>query len=143
MGFKEKIDQLGQKVGGAVAKAQDSTKTFTEKTKLKSKINAENDKINKLYTSIGKKYVEMFGANPSEEFIGFISEINASNELIKSYNLQLASLDDVLYCTSCGAQIAKDSDFCSKCGAKQEIPVVQNVEVVEDTQNDTTISLEK
>ncbi len=142
MGFKEKIDQLGQKVGGAVAKAQDSTKTFTEKTKLKSKINAENDKINKLYASIGKKYVEMFGTNPSEEFAGFISEINASNELIKSYNVQLAALDDVLYCTSCGAQIPKDSEFCSKCGAKQEIPVVQNVEVVQ-SQDDTTISLEK
>ncbi|MGN0607063.1 MAG: zinc ribbon domain-containing protein [Oscillospiraceae bacterium] len=130
MAIKDKIDQLGQKFGGAVAKAQDTTKTFAEKTKLKSKISAEKDKINKIYASIGKKYCELFAENPAEDFAGFIAEINASNELIKSYNVQLAALDDTIYCTNCGNQISKDSEFCSKCGAKQEIPVVEEVEVV-------------
>ncbi len=133
MGFKDKIDMLGQKVGGAVSKAQDSTKTFADKTKLKSKVRTEEDKINKTYASIGKKFVELYGDNASEEFAGFISEINESNKLIKSYNLQIAALEDALCCTSCGAQISKDSDFCSKCGAKQETVIIENVEVVDET----------
>lgn len=152
MGFKDTVEKVGHKFGGAVAKVQDSTKTFTEKTKIKSKINAEKDKINKIYASIGKKYVEMFGENPSEDFAGFISEINEANELIKTYNVQLAAFDDTIYCTNCGSQIAKDSEYCSKCGAKQEIPVVQDVETVEpaevievpeETAADETVNLEK
>lgn len=143
MGFKETIDQLGQKVGGAVAKAQDSTKTFTEKTKLKAKINSENAKINEIYKSIGKKYFEIFAANPNEELAGFIAEINQSNEIIKSYNAQLAALEDVIYCTSCGVQLSKDSEFCSKCGAKQEATVAQNVEVVTETLTESSLNLEK
>lgn len=142
MGFKDTMEHLGQKVGGTVAKVQDSTKTFAEKTKLKSKINSENDKINKIYASIGKKYVEMFGENPSEEFAGFITEINESNQLIKTYNVQLAAFDDTIYCTNCGSQISKDSEFCSKCGAKQEVPVAQNVEIVDAAGNDETVDLE-
>lgn len=137
MGFKDKLDQFGQKVGGAVAKAQDSTKVFAEKTKIKSKISAENSKINEIYVSIGKKYCEIFSENPSEEFAGFISEIKEANELIKTYNVQLAAFDDSIYCTNCGSQISKDSEFCSKCGAKQEIPTIQNVEVVTETQPQT------
>jgi hypothetical protein len=142
MGLKDKMEHFGQKVGGTVAKVQDSTKTFAEKTKLKSKINAENDKINKIYASIGKKYIEIFGENPSEEFAGFITEINEANQLIKDYNVQLAAFDDAIYCTNCGSQISKDSEYCSKCGAKQEIPSPQNVEIVDIAENEETVDLE-
>jgi len=147
MGFKDKLENLGQKAGSTFAKVQDSTKTFAEKTKIKSKINAENDKIEKIYNSIGKKYFEMFKDNPSEEFANFISEINDANELIKTYNIQLAAFDDTIYCTNCGSQIAKDSEYCSKCGAKQEIPAPapETVEVVDAPaeENDVTADLEK
>jgi predicted amidophosphoribosyltransferase len=85
--------------------------------KLKSQITMEEGKLRGLYADLGKAYYE----NPEDENIeAYKDSISAVKELIESYEKQLADQKGLGTCPNCGATIAKDVAFCSKCGTKIE-----------------------
>ncbi len=142
MGFLEKVGGLagraGEKVSRAASGAADKSKLLMEKTKLKSQISTENSNINKAYSELGKKYFEVCGHNPSEDFADIVEKINNSNAHIAELNQQLAALDVETTCAKCGSVIRKDQQFCQSCGAKQESFVdvsAEDIEAVAEVQS--------
>lgn len=85
--------------------------------KLKTQITVEEGKLRGLYADLGKAYYE----NPEDENIeAYKDSISAVKEVIESYEKQLAEQKGLRTCPCCGASLAKDVLFCSKCGTKVE-----------------------
>jgi rubrerythrin len=119
MSFLDKIKDTASVVANKAKETGtaigDASKTAIEKQKVKSAISKENANITKQYTEIGKKYVELFGEQPSVEFAEYIEAIKASREEVQKLTLQLNELDDYVTC-SCGAKVPKSAGFCPSCG---------------------------
>lgn len=121
------FDNLKKGVSIAVSEAEKFTKVVADKTtglvdttKLNLSLSDTEKKMNKLYVSIGeavydgyKNGDETFGE--FAEICGQIAEFEKEAALIRE---QLAELKSSACCPSCGQMNAKESDYCSKCGAK-------------------------
>lgn len=137
MGFFDKVKEISGSVSENVAKAAsgaaDKTKVTIEKTKLKGQIKTEKTNIEKQYAEIGKKYFELMGHNPSEDYAPMVDIINESLNKINVIQQQLDALEAENTCPHCGTVLKKDQQFCQTCGAKQECYVevpISDVEVV-------------
>jgi len=147
MGFLDKLKDVANKVGDTVEQgaknASESVKKAQEKSKLNKEIAEAEKTITATYTEIGKKFFE---ENPySEAYADFYTLINDANAKIAKLKEKLAELEDSVTCKNCGASVAKGSNFCDKCGAKIEVPVVETVEpeiVEEANKTEETISEE-
>lgn len=148
MGFLDRVggfaEKAGEKMSKAASGAADKAKLIAEKTKLNSQINNEKSNIEKVYKELGKKYFEVSGNNPGEEFAEMVARINESMNRISDIQQQLASLEVENTCPKCGAAMKKDQQFCQACGSKQEnfvdvspsdVEVVTEVEKAVDGQN--------
>lgn len=127
MGFFDSLKSAASKAAESVEKgvksASDSAKIMQEKSRIKRELSQLTTEINQVYERAGRKFLE---ENPENEaYAEFIAEIKEKTEKTESLNLQLASLEDKVTCTSCGASNDKSAEFCSKCGAKIERPVVE------------------
>ncbi|MGN1412320.1 MAG: zinc ribbon domain-containing protein [Oscillospiraceae bacterium] len=142
MGFFDKIKETASNVGGKVKETSvaigDKSKVAIEKSKIKNEISKENSTIKEQYSEIGKKYFELFGDNPTDEFAPFIDKINASRDNISKLNSKLAELDDYVVC-SCGAKVPKNVAFCSNCGSAIVVPTIdEDVVIVKESVSDVT-----
>lgn len=118
------FENLGKKVGEAAQAAAKKSGDLVETTKLNVNINSEEDKIQKLYTQIGKTLYEKYtagGAVP-EDAIETFEAIKVHEQNIRALKDKVLEIKGSKLCVSCGAEIDKDQLFCSKCGAKNEIP---------------------
>lgn len=109
--FADKVNDLGNKVA-------QKTSTSTENIRLSSSIKDEERQINDLYITIGKKYRELFGANPAPEFAEFIADIEKREVLVNEYRKKIQQNKGKTNCESCGNEIEAAAPFCAKCGAK-------------------------
>lgn len=108
--LRDVISNTGKDVS---EKAKDVAAT----AKLKAQITMEEGKLRGLYADLGKAYYE----NSEDENIeAYKDSISAVKELIESYEKQLSEQKGLRTCPCCGAAIAKDVLFCSKCGTKVE-----------------------
>lgn len=135
------LENLGKRVGEAAQAAAKKSGELVETTKLSVNINSEEDKIQKLYTQIGKILHEKYtagGAVP-EETIESFEAIKIHEQNIKALRDKVVELKGMKLCVSCGAEIEKNQLFCSKCGARNEIPA-QPVAAQAEAATATTIS---
>lgn len=109
-GLGKKITETGQ---GAAQQA----KIFAEVTKLKSNIGDEEDKIDALYKEIGKAYYEAHRGVADDVFAAQCTAIDEAKVKIDELNQQIRDTKGVQVCPACGAEIEKNSGFCSACGA--------------------------
>lgn len=109
--FADKVNDLGNKV------AQKTT-TSTENIRLSSSVKEEERQINDSYVAIGKKYRELFGANPAPEFAELIADIEKRETLVNEYRKKIQQNKGKTNCESCGYEIEATAPFCAKCGAK-------------------------
>ncbi len=124
MGFFDNVKDLAEKVGDTVDKGiksgADSYKKMNEKSRIKKDINRLNSEITNAYLAIGKR---MYEEHPEyKEYSELYETITERFKEIEVLNGQLSALEDKLSCPKCGELIAKDSNFCDKCGAKIEHP---------------------
>jgi hypothetical protein len=137
--FKDTANVLANKTKEAGNSIGTATKSAVERQKLKSAISKEESNIEKQYTAIGKKYVELFGEQAPVEFADFLKSIDTSKAEIDKLNVQLNALDDCVVC-ACGKRVPKDSSFCPNCGNAIVAPVdtiaeeVKAEEVTTDTE---------
>lgn len=119
------FENFGKKVGEAAQAAAKKSSEIMETTKLNVNINSEEDKIQKLYAQIGKSVYEKFSeTGVAEDYIKEECEaIIAHEQNIKALREKIAEVKGTKACISCGAQMERTQVFCSKCGAKNEIPV--------------------
>lgn len=121
-------DSLTKKASETTAKAVQQAKILAETTKLNSQIADEEKKISNNYYQIGKLYAAMHQNDCEEDFAGMLAEIAEAEQKIRELKIQIQDIKGVVRCESCGAEVSKESAFCSACGAA--LPKVEVV--VED-----------
>jgi len=82
----------------------------------------ENDKLEKHYLMIGKKYTQLHAADYEEEFAEYMKSIAASQKKLSDYSLQMQIVTGVVVCTNCHNNAPKGSVFCNMCGSR--LPVI-------------------
>ena len=119
MALFDKFDNLRDKLVATGKDVSDKAKETAAIAKLQTQISVERNKLKGLYADLGQAYYE----NPEDENIAaYKDSINAVMELIASYEAELVDLKGLKICVGCGAPLAKEVLFCSKCGTKNEIP---------------------
>lgn len=122
------FDNLRDKLATTGKDVSDKAKEAAAVAKLKTQISLEEGKLKGLYADLGKAYYE----NPEDENIeAYKDSITAVKEVLAGYETDLADLKGLKTCTNCGARMAKEVLFCSKCGAKNEVPEPETVEAEE------------
>ena len=118
------LENLGKKVGEAAQAAAKKSGELVETTKLNVNINSEEDKIQKIYTQIGKTLSEKYSATGVAD-----DDVKESCEAVKVHEQNIKSLRDKIMevkgsklCINCGTEMDKAQVFCSKCGAKNDLP---------------------
>jgi Uncharacterized protein conserved in bacteria len=122
------LENLGKKVGEAAQAAAKKSGELVEITKLNVNIGSEEDKIQKLYTQIGKAVYDKYSATGESD-----TSVTENCEAIKLHEQNIKALKDkilevksVKHCVSCGTEMEKAQLFCSKCGARNEIVPTQD-----------------
>lgn len=136
MGF---FNDLGKKASEAYNVTKEKTSKLSGELKLKGKITELRNKIEDIQFEMGKMVYAEFqsgtkGQNADELKAKCEEIVNLEND-IKKAEEEILALKDIKKCISCGAEISKDMEFCSKCGTKQ--PEVEKVEeVVEEAEQE-------
>lgn len=114
------LDELGKVISDKSKEAASKVKDITGVIQLKSKLSAEKEKINKAYISLGKAYYDRHEASIEEEYADEFKIIEAGLIKIAVLEDEIAELEGTRVCAECGAKVAKDALYCSKCGAPME-----------------------
>lgn len=134
MGF---FDDLSKKASETYKNTAEKTNKLTREMKLKSLINDDKNKIEKIYAEIGKKIYEKHIREESIDIKSELAEecakIDAYSKEIEDMNMEMLTLKDLRLCKKCAAQISINAKFCPSCGALQEenkpVEAVQSNEV--------------
>jgi hypothetical protein len=120
--FMAFLENFGKKVGEAAQAAAKKSGDLVETTKISVNINSEEDKIQKLYTQIGKLVYTKYSSTGTtdEEGIEACEAIKVHEQNIKSLKDKLLEIKGTKVCASCGSEIEKAQLFCAKCGAKND-----------------------
>jgi len=116
------LENLGKTISGAAQTAAKKSGEMVEITKINMAIGSEEDKIEKLQLQIGKKVYENAVAGAaisSDDFKDLCNEITERNNTIKDLKAKILEVKSIKLC-ACGAELAKEEQFCNKCGVKQE-----------------------
>jgi len=115
------FNELTQKVSNTAKAAAKKSNDIVEITKLNMSISAEEDKIKKLYTEIGKALYEAYkkGEVLPDAFRESCEKIKTYDENIKHMKQKVLELKNLKACPNCGAELEADVLYCSKCGTKQ------------------------
>ena len=116
------LDSITRKVTDTAKAAAKISGSVVEITKLNMSINAEEEKIRKLYTEIGKQLYEDYtdGKAVSEELLRKCVKIDEIFENIADMKDKILELRNVKACPNCGTILAIEMEYCHKCGKKQE-----------------------
>ena len=108
-------------VTSTVNKAAKKTEDIADITKKKISLKAEEDRLDTLYSQVGKLRVFELrhGEDKSEAIEALLPEIDDSMEKIASLRRDIAKARKVKLCKSCGAELDINDVFCSKCGENQ------------------------
>lgn len=129
------FDDLGKKLTQVGQSTIEKTKEMADIARINSYISDEEKNINNFYTEIGKLYVSLHSEDFAEDFATMINGIRESEAKIVGYKKELQVIKGVKKCPKCGAEVDKNSAFCSGCGEKmpEEAPEVAEEVAVEAT----------
>lgn len=132
MPFMDSLSKFAKTVGDQASIASKKANDALEVAKINSSIKGEEEKIQKIQGDIGKTIFEKFeNGEPVDpvvlESCSKIIEILNNIEVLKQ---KVVLIKNVKVCPNCKAELALNATFCNKCGAKQEMPTVQEAEVV-------------
>ncbi len=112
MGLFDKVNQVSKSVSG-------SSKNAAESSNLRKKILYERERIQEIYTEIGKAFCEDPHGDHKAE-IAMCEDIADRKRRIESMQGDLSQIKGIRICGSCGARFDEKYtfDFCGNCGAK-------------------------
>lgn len=148
MGF---FEDLSKKASETYKNTAEKTNKLTREMKLKSLINDDKGKIEKIYVEIGKKVYEKHireeNIDIKAELYNECSKIDAYAKEIEDMNTEMRALKDLRLCNKCGAEISLTAKFCPSCGAQQEevkiVETVNNSEVPAEAKEVETVKVEE
>ena len=121
------LDNLKKGVSIAVSEAEKLTKVVADKssnivdvTKLNLSLSDTEKKITKLYASIGEAVYADYanGEDIPENLSDLCNQIKDFKAEADAIRSEIAELKSSVACPACAATNDKDSEYCSKCGAK-------------------------
>lgn len=115
------FENIGKKFTQVGQEAIKKTQNLADVTALKSKISDEKKSINDLYIKIGSTYYEKYQeSHGDEEMASYCADIQSALSRIEEYQDKIMQINGLKKCTNCGAEIERESAFCSGCGSKVE-----------------------
>lgn len=130
MAFFEDLGKKLTKVGEAAA---EKTKEVAEFTKINAKILEIQNKLDKAYIEVAKKYLELHPANDDDDMKAVVDVVYGFEDQLKDLRKQLQELKGVVKCDVCGFESDAEAAFCKKCGAElKKEEVIIDADVVEE-----------
>ena len=128
------FEEFGKKVLNIGETAAEKTKEVAGFAKMNVKILDVQNKLDKAYVEVGKKYLELHPANDEEGMEEVVNAVYALEDQLKELRKQLQELKGTAKCDVCGTECDKDDLFCKKCGAelKKEEVIIDTEEVAEE-----------
>ena len=105
------------KVGETINTTADKAKSISELSNLKKRLQYEEERIEEIFSEIGKKYFEEPVQN-KKLLDSLCEDIITRQKRIKRMNFELNELKGIKVCEHCGTQIDEKFMFCGVCGAK-------------------------
>ncbi len=112
------FDSIGSKVSATGQAAAEKAKNITEIGRLNGVISDHEKRISRLYFEIGQSYYERHRDDPAAEELERIAAVNDALDKIDVCREQIKTLKGVEKCPTCGADVARGSQFCNNCGTK-------------------------
>ena len=132
----EFFDKLGKKATEAYKVTEDKKGKLEKEAKLRLKIGDLKSQINDIYEEIGKKvyqnHVDKTTIDLEKELEEDCERIDIISNEIEVKLKECLDLRDRKQCPKCFTEMPKDVKFCPECGAKQDVPEVKDVEIIED-----------
>jgi len=114
-------DDVTKAASDAATMAAKKTSELTAAAKLKYKLHTEQTRLSVIYEKIGRLYYDSIksGVDNTAKIAELTAEVDAVSAEIASCTAKLADMKRKRLCPACNAEIAKDSIYCPRCGAKQ------------------------
>ena len=112
---------LGKKISDTTQSVVEKTKTSTDTLRLNGLISDEERNVQRIYVEIGKKYMELHGADGDPDFAGLMQEYQTSKANMEEYRSQIRRNKHLLICAGCGAEIPETVLYCTRCGAENPV----------------------
>lgn len=113
-------ENFGEAITAKSKEMADKAKNFTDIASLKGQIVAQENVILRQYKEIGREYYAAHKEDIQAEFPTQMEAIKKAEDIIEELQKKIAELSGTKHCTSCDSEVADDSVFCPKCGAKLE-----------------------
>lgn len=140
MAFFDELSKTLTKVGEATAQ---KTKEVAELTKVNAKILDVQNKLEKAYTEVGKKYIATHPVNDEDGMKEVVEAVYVLEDQLKELDKQLQGLKGTVKCTVCGNVCDEESFYCGKCGAElHKAEVIIDVEGTEPVSGDIDETVE-
>ena len=112
---------LGKKISDTTQSVVEKTKISTDTMRLNGLISDEERNVQRIYAEIGKKYMELHGADGDPDFAGLMQEYQTSKAKMEEYRSQIRRNKHLLICAGCGAEIPETVLYCTRCGAENPV----------------------
>ena len=113
------FNQIFDKAKELAECASEKSQQIYQISKLKFELTQLKSKLEKNYSSIGKKVYESTKAEKEmPDFAASIEEIDLLLADIEEKKNLISALKETVRCSECGADICPDDPFCPKCGAQ-------------------------
>jgi uncharacterized coiled-coil DUF342 family protein len=130
------LDNLTKKVTDTAKAAAKMSGSVVEVTRLNMNINAEEEKVRKIYSDMGKQLYEDYteGKSVGDKILEYCVKIDEIIATIDEMREKILELRNIKACPNCGMELDIEMEYCYKCGRKQddavapEIPEDQNQE---------------
>jgi len=118
------LDNITKKVTDTAKAAAKKSGSVVEVTRLSININAEEEKIRKIYTEMGKQLYEEYaeGKIVGEKLLEHCLKIDEIIGNIADMRDKILELKNIKACPNCGMELDIDMEYCYKCGRKQDEP---------------------
>lgn len=118
------LDNITRRVTGTAKAAAKMSGSVVEVTRLNMNIGAEEEKVRKVYSDIGKQLYEDYteGKIVGEKLLEYCVKIDEIIGNIDEMREKILELRNVKACPNCGMELDVEMTYCYKCGRKQEGP---------------------
>lgn len=113
---------LGERFGKLAGGAGKKSGALMETARLNTEINRLLADMEDIQFELGRAYYEDHKTKSTGPYIEYIQRINHMENEIHTRNEKLLSKKGLQYCENCGAVVADEDEFCSKCAT----PVPRN-----------------
>lgn len=113
------FSKLGNTISATGRDVSQKAKELTGIAKLNMDVRSKEEYVLKQYSEIGKQYYELHKED-AEPLFDEIPLVKAALEEIEALKNEIAEMKGLKCCLACGAAMAAEDVFCTKCGAKYE-----------------------